>query len=132
MKENVIKNKSFDFALRVVRLTRALVEGKREYVMSKQLLKSATSIGANVRESEYAQSRPDFIHKMSIALKEANETDYWLDLLFHADIIEKTDYESLKSDLNEIISLLVSIVKTSKGIGNEELRIKSGELRVEN
>ena len=115
MRENVIKNKSFDFALKIVKISQNLAENRREYVMSRQLLRSATSVGANVRESEYAQSKPDFISKMSIALKEANETDYWLDLLYHASMLDETHYNTLKADVNEIISILVKIVKTSKG-----------------
>jgi four helix bundle protein len=81
MKENIIKNKSFDFALRIVKLYQYLVEEKKEYILSKQLLRSGTSIGAMVRESEYAESKADFIHKLYIALKEANESLYWLELL---------------------------------------------------
>jgi four helix bundle protein len=82
MKENIIKNKSFDFALRIVKLYQYLVEEKKEYILSKQLLRSGTSIGAMVRESEYAESKADFIHKLYIALKEANESLYWLELLY--------------------------------------------------
>ena len=81
MKENIVKNKSFDFALRIVKLYKFLIEEKREFVISKQLLRSGTAIGALIREAEHAESKADFIHKMSISLKEANETEYWIDLL---------------------------------------------------
>jgi len=115
MKENIIKNKSFDFALRIVKLYQHLTESKREFVLSKQLLRSGTSIGALVRESEYAESKADFIHKLSISLKEANESDYWLELLFKSNYIDEREYNSIKIDLEEILKLLVSIIKTSKG-----------------
>jgi four helix bundle protein len=81
MKENIVKEKSFCFAVRIVNLSKYLVEQKREFVLSKQILRSGTAIGALIRESEHAESKADFIHKLSIALKEANETDYWIDLL---------------------------------------------------
>jgi four helix bundle protein len=115
MKENIIKNKSFDFALRIVKLYQHLCETKREFVLSKQLLRSGTAIGALIRESEHAESKADFIHKLSIALKEANESDYWIDLLHRSSYISESEYQSLFSDLDEIIRLLVSIIKTSKG-----------------
>ena len=115
MKENIIKNKSFVFALRIVKLYQYLTESKREFVLSKQLLRSGTSIGALVRESEHAESKADFIHKLSISLKEANESDYWLELLFKSNYIDEREYNSIKIDLEEILKLLVSIIKTSKG-----------------
>ena len=114
MKQNVIKDKSFDFAVDIVNLYKRLAYNKKEYVMSRQLLKSGTSIGANVREAEFAQSKPDFTSKMSISLKEANETDYWLDLLHATDFIDKDEFESFKPKSTEILKLLVSIVKSSK------------------
>ena len=114
MKENIIKSKSFDFALRIVKLFQHLTESKREFVLSKQLLRSGTSIGAMVRESEHAESKADFIHKLSISLKEANESDYWLELLFQSNYIDEREYNSIKIDLEEILKLLVSIIKTSK------------------
>jgi four helix bundle protein len=117
MKENIIKNKSFDFALRIVKLYQYLCETKKEFVLSKQLLRSGTSIGANIREAEHGQSKADFINKMSISLKEANETDYWLELLFKSCYIKETEYNSIKSDIDEILKLLVSIIKTSKNNG---------------
>ena len=114
MKNNIIKDKSFNFSLRVVQLYKFLCDEKKEYVMSKQVLRSGTAIGALVRESEHAESRLDFIHKLSIALKEANETEYWLDLLFQSEYIAKESFESIQKDIHEILKLLISIVKTSK------------------
>lgn len=94
MRENILRTKSFDFALRIIKLFQYLSEDKKEYVLSKQLLRSGTSIGANIRESEHAQSRADFIHKLSISLKEANETDYWIELLFKSGYLEEKEYKS--------------------------------------
>jgi four helix bundle protein len=89
---NVVRDKSFQFALRIVKLYRYLKEEKKEYVLSKQILRSGTAIGALVRESQHAESKADFIHKLSIALKEANETDYWIELLFQSGYIEEKSY----------------------------------------
>lgn len=114
MKENIIKNKSFDFALRIVKLYQYLIETKMEFVLSKQLLRSGIAIGALVRESEHAESKADFIHKLSISLKEANESDYWIELLHRSGYVSQSEFQSLFSDLDEIIWLLVSIIKTSK------------------
>ena len=114
MDDNVIVSKSFDFALRVVNLYKYLKEEKAEFVMSKQVLRSGTSIGANVREAEQAQSRPDFINKMNIALKEASETEYWLELLYRSGFVEEAHYQSIMADCNEINRILISIVKTTK------------------
>lgn len=114
MKENVVKNKSFDFALRIVKLYQFLVTDKKEYVLSKQLLRSGTAIGANIREAEQAESKADFIHKTSIFLKEANESEYWIQLLFKADYIDENQFNSINKDLKEILKLLTSIIKTSK------------------
>lgn len=113
-RKNVVKDKSFAFALRVVKLAQYLQEQKREFVLSKQVLRSGTAIGALVRESEHAQSKADFISKMSIALKEANETDYWLDLLHQSEYLTPENHASIHPDIQELIKLLVSIVKTSK------------------
>lgn len=113
-RENAIKEKSFSFAIEIVDLYKYLTETKKEYVMSRQLLKSGTSIGANVREAEFAQSKLDFISKMSISLKEANETDYWLELLFKTNFIDEIMFKEYKIKLSEILRLLVSIVKSSK------------------
>ncbi len=115
MKENVVKVKSFAFAVRVVKLARFLQTEKREFVISKQVVRSGTAIGAMVREAEHAESKADFIHKMSIALKEANETLYWLELLQASEYLDRTGYESIAADSEELLRLLVAIVKTSKG-----------------
>ena len=114
MKENVIRDKSFAFALRVVKLAKYLEGKKREYVLSRQVLRSGTAIGALVRESEHAESKADFIHKMSIALKEANETSYWLELLQEGEYIDPVSFKSIGADIEELIKLLTAIVKTSK------------------
>lgn len=112
-KKNIIKDKTFEFAKEIVYLYKNLTENK-EFVLSKQLLRSGTSIGANVRESEHAQSKADFIHKMSIALKEANETEYWLDLLFETKYLSVEEFQSIKNKNVEILKLLISIINTSK------------------
>lgn len=114
MKENVIKSKSFDFALRIIKLCKYLIDTKKEFVLSKQILRSGTSIGALIRESEHAESTADFIHKLSIALKEANETEYWLQLLYKSNLITEKEFESINSDLTELLKLLTSIIKTTK------------------
>ncbi len=118
MKENVIADKSFNFAVRITRLHLFLKEEKKEFELSKQILKSGTSIGANVAESQDAQSKLDFISKLSIALKEARETLYWLRLLKATDFINETIFNSLYNDCEELIRLLVSIIKNSRGIEN--------------
>ena len=115
MKENAIRDKSFVFALRVVKLAKFLEDKKREFVLSRQVLRSGTAIGALVREAEHAESKADFIHKMSIALKEANETSYWLELLCQGEYIDKESFDSIGSDSQELIKLLVAIVKSAKG-----------------
>ena len=112
MGENAIKDKSKAFALRTIKLYRYLCDEKREFVLSKQILRSGTSIGANVREAQRGQSKPDFYAKMNIALKEADETAYWLELLYEGGFIETPSYESMYADCNEIIKLLTSITKT--------------------
>lgn len=114
MKTNLIKKKSFDFAIRIVHLFKHLQKEKKEFVLSKQLLRSGTTVGALIREAEHAQSKADFIHKMSIALKEANETDYWIDLLYQTDYIDNKSYESISKDAIEILKMLIAIVKTTK------------------
>lgn len=112
-RENIIKNKSFAFALRVVKLYKYL-QDKKEFVLSKQVLRSGTSVGAMVREAEHAESKADFIHKMAIAQKEANETMYWLELLFQSEYLEKNMFDSIEADLTEIQKLLSSIIISSK------------------
>ena len=112
--ENVIEIKSFDFAVRIVNLYKYLTAIKKEYVLSKQLLRSGTSVGANVAEAEQAQSRPDFVSKMNIALKETSETKYWIKLLKATDFLSEKESSSLLSDCVELEKLLVSIIKSSK------------------
>ena len=114
MKENIIKSKSFAFALRIIKLYQYLQSEKKEYILSKQLMRSGTAIGAMIRESEQAESKLDFIHKLAIAQKEANETEYWIELLNQSGYIDKVQYESLFQDITEIRKLLTSIIKTSK------------------
>ena len=114
MAENIIKTKSFSFALRIVKLYQFLNQEKKEYVLSKQLLRSGTGIGALVREAEQAESKLDFIHKLAIAQKEANESDYWLELLFQSDYLSQIQFQSLKTDIVEINKILASIIITTK------------------
>ena len=113
MKDNVLMDKTFYFSKRVVKLYKFLTTEKKEFVLSKQLLRSGTSIGANVREGKYAQSEKDFISKLSISLKEASETEYWLELLKN-EYLSEQQVESILSDLIEIIKILTSIIKTMK------------------
>lgn len=113
MSDNIIFNKSKIFAVRIINLYKYLCDTKNEYVISKQLLRSGTSIGANVREAGVAQSKKDFIAKMNIALKEAAESEYWIELLHETNYISKNEFDSIKSDCSEINRLLISIIKTS-------------------
>ena len=112
--ENIVETKSFDFAVRIVNLYEYLTDIKKEYVLSKQLLRSGTSIGANVAEAEQAQSRPDFVSKMNIALKETSETKYWIKLLKATDFLSERESFSLLAECVELEKLLVSIIKSSK------------------
>lgn len=112
--ENIIETKSFDFAVRIVNLYKYLTDTKKEYVLSKQLLRSGTSIGANVAEAEQAQSKPDFISKMNIALKETSETKYWIKLLQATKYLSTEENFSIYADCVELEKLLVSIIKSSK------------------
>ncbi|MDR0876401.1 MAG: four helix bundle protein [Clostridiales Family XIII bacterium] len=114
MGNSVVGGKSFDFAVRVVNLYRYLCDEKREFILSKQLIRSGTSIGANIEEALQGQSKRDYLSKMNIALKEANETLYWIRLLHTTGYIDDKQNESIYADCNEIVSLLVSIVKTTK------------------
>ncbi|MCC8068979.1 MAG: four helix bundle protein [Ruminococcus sp.] len=111
---NIVADKSKLFAIRIVNLYKYLCTEKKEYVISKQILRSGTSIGANIKESIYAQSKMDFISKLSIALKEASESEYWLELLFNTNYISQPQFESIHSDCVELIKLLTSIIKSSK------------------
>ena len=114
MKENVIKTKSFAFALRVIKLYQYLQVEKKEYILGKQLMRSGTSIGAMVREAEQSESKADFIHKLAIAQKGANEAEYWIELLYQSEYMEKQQYESVFQNITEIRKLLTSNIKTSK------------------
>jgi len=114
LKENIIKTKSYAFALRVIKLYKFLSIEKKEYILSKQILRSATSIGANVEEADAGQSKRDFIAKLQISLKESKETHYWLRLLRDSDFIDENQSESLITDCNEIIYILTSILKSAK------------------
>ena len=109
--ENIIENKSFDFAVRIVNLYKYLCNEKKEFVLSKQLLRSGTSIGANVSEGEKAQSKADFHTKMTIALKEANETYYWLRLLYKTDFLTSKEFSSIETDIKEIVAILTSVCR---------------------
>ena len=110
---NVIEEKSFNFAIRIVKLCRYLVSERKEGVLSNQLLRSGTSIGANVAEAERGQSKADFHAKMTVALKEANETYYWLRLLYRTELLSEKAFDSLEPEIKEIISILTAICKSS-------------------
>jgi len=114
MKENIIKNKSFAFAVRIVKLNQYLCSEKKEFVLSKQLLRSGTSVGAMVREAEHAETKVDFKHKMGIAQKETNETIYWLELLKETDYLTTEQFQGINADAIEIIKIITSIIKTTK------------------
>ena len=120
MKESIVRKKSYLFALRMIKAYKYLTQEQREFVLSKQVLRSGTSIGALVKEAEHAQSRADFVNKMNVALKEANETEYWLMLLKDSEYIEEKSYNSIHQDCSELIKLLASIVKTSKEIDDSK------------
>ena len=113
MRENIIMHKSFQFAIKIVDLYRYLVSSKKEFVLSKQLLRSGTGIGANVKESVNAISKADFRNKMSIALKEADETEYWLELMLESKLLTQNEIKTLMEDCKEICRILNSIVKNS-------------------
>lgn len=120
MKQSILRDKSFAFALQIVRLSQELQQNQKEFVLSKQILRSGTAIGALVREGEFAQSKSDFINKLSIALKEANETEYWILLLQEAKLIKDELADSLQSDCKELIAMLVASVKTAKKVNSEK------------
>ena len=120
--DSILDQKSVAFLLLIIKAYRFLQENKNEYVLSKQLLRSGTAIGALVREAEFAESSGDFVHKLHIALKEANESDYWLLLLKESGYIDEVSYLSIKQDCKELIKLLVSIVKTTKSHLKDEHR----------
>ena len=111
--KGVLESKSFAFSIRIVKLYKYLTENKKEFVLSKQLLRSGTSIGANIAEAQHAQSKADFGTKMQIALKEANESRYWIRLLGATEILKEDESNSILDDCNELINLLVATCKTS-------------------
>ena len=112
--DSLLHTKSYDFALRIVSMNKYLREQKGEFVLSKQILRSGTAIGALIRESEFAQSQADFVNKLSVALKEANETDYWLKLLHDSHYLNEVSFISMENDCGELIALLVSSIRTVK------------------
>ena len=114
MKDRLLEKKSINFAVRIVKFYKFLCEEKKEYILSKQVLRSGTSIGANIRESRNAQSKADFINKLNVALKEADETQYWFEVMEKSEIINSEQVESLNKDLSELIAILVSSLKTLK------------------
>lgn len=114
MKERAVQTKSFDFAVRIVMLYKYLCGEKKDYVLSKQLLRSGTAIGALVREADQAESKADFVHKLAIALKEANETEYWILLLRETEYLTTKESESILDDNKELLKLLTSIIKSTK------------------
>ena len=114
MKQSILKNKTKDFALRTIRLYQYLCKEKQEYILSKQMLRSGTSIGANVAEAFYGQSEADFISKLSIAQKEASETLYWLELLHESEYLQQNEFDSIFRDAEELMKLLTSSIKTMK------------------
>ncbi|MDR1094096.1 MAG: four helix bundle protein [Clostridiales bacterium] len=117
MKESIIQQKSFAFAIRIVNLYRYLAEEKKEHIISKQLMRSGTGIGANIAESLRGASKKDFSNKMNIALKEANESEYWLELLRATEYLDEAQYKSMIEDCAEINKMLIAIVRTSNKTG---------------
>jgi four helix bundle protein len=113
-REKTVKHKSVEFAKRIVRLYKHMSEGKKEFILSKQLLRSGTSIGANITEAECGASRKDFLSKMNIAYKECAETSYWLELLHSSGYLTNKEYDSIKTDCNELLKMLAAITKTTK------------------
>ena len=113
MEQNPVADKSFKFAVRIVNLYKHMIREYKEYVLSKQILRCGTSIGANIAEAQRGQSKADFAAKMNIALKEASETEYWLRLLYKTDYLSKEAYSSLYADVHELISLLMAICRTA-------------------
>ena len=114
MNKNVVKDKTFSFAIRIVKLFKYMCDEKKEYTLSKQLLRCGTSVGAMVTEAEYAETTKDFLHKLAIAQKEINETIYWLALLKETEFLESQHYDSINADAVEIIKILTSIIRSTK------------------
>jgi four helix bundle protein len=120
IKNNPLREKTADFSLRIINLYKYLTDEFNDYVISNQVLRSGTSVGANVAEAIYAQTKRDFVTKLSISLKEASETEYWFDLLYRSGYIKEKEFESLLSDAEEIRKMLVSSIKTSKKSINDK------------
>lgn len=114
MTREPLKDKSYTFAIEIVKICQRIQTEKKDFVLSKQILRSGTAVGALVREAEFAQSKLDFIHKLSIALKEANETLYWLNLLKDTNYLDNENFTFLESSCRELVALLISIIKTTK------------------
>ena len=112
--KNVLKDKSFAFEIRIVKLYKYWIEEKKAYVLSKQLLRSGTAVGALIREAQNAESKADFIHKLAIAQKECDEAIYWIELLFHSSFIVDSEYQSICGDANEILRIIKSSILTTK------------------
>lgn len=119
MKENIIKKKSFEFAIRIVKLYKLLYSSRKETVLSNQLLRSGTSIGANIREAINAESTADFIHKYAVAQKECDETLYWLELLHGTGYITETEFDAINNDACELLKIIRSIILTTKQKNNK-------------
>lgn len=114
MSGSIVGKKSFEFAVNIIKFYKIFIVNKREYILSKQLLRSGTSIGANIREALNAQSKMDFIHKLSISQKECDETIYWLELLYQTEYISKVEFETLHSQATELLKIIRSIIITTK------------------
>ena len=114
MKESILLEKSLNFALRIIKPSRYLQQEHKEYILSKQIVRSGTAIGALIREAQYAQSKADFLHKLTIALKETNETKYWLQLLVRSDYINEHMFQNIEPDAEELLKLLIASTKTVK------------------
>ncbi|MCQ9633677.1 four helix bundle protein [Chryseobacterium sp. WG23] len=114
MSESIVGKKSFDLAVNIITVYKKLVADKKEFVLSKQILRSGTSVGANVREALNGQSKRDFVHKLSISQKECDETIYWLELLFATEYISKNEFEDLRNQASEILKIIRSIILTTK------------------
>ncbi len=118
MENKILTTKSKAFAIRIIRLYKHLTTSKKEFIMVKQLLRSGTSIGANIREADVSMSKAEFVAKLNISLKEANETAYWLELLFETDYLSKEEYDSIYPECIELIKLLITIIKLTKTASN--------------
>lgn len=118
-KDSLLNSKSFSFALRIIDMVKYIRKSESEFILSKQIIRSGTAIGALVRESEFAQSKSDFVNKLSVALKEANETDYWLSLLNKSGYIDDRQYSSMKKDCGELMAILIASIKTAKNVNKQ-------------